>query len=135
MEIQVTTPDQSSMLMVLGFDPRTSDFYYDGNVLNIGNIFTTDEEGLPIYDESKDGDQPAWSVGALMNLYPKTITDKYDEDSADIYMSVEVGKGVPDVVIYYLNGKEFIRFHCTKGLVTGLVDCLHYLAIHYNFVR
>lgn len=67
-----TTIEQSKALIEAGLNPDTADMLF------IKQIRDTDEVFIPElrYDEEEDVDFPCWSIGALIELLPKTIRRK-----------------------------------------------------------
>lgn len=74
-----TDIDQSKKLIELGIDPNTADMYLDYQP--DGYVLIASELGY----YNNDSEIPAWSLSALLNIMPRTISIRVDDRSANFY--------------------------------------------------
>ena len=74
--LNCTTPEQSKVLIRLGLNAKTADCYWDYDVQK--------HEYYPMFmdDQYDDLCIPAWSLGALLELIPKSISE---DGTATVY--------------------------------------------------
>ncbi|MBR4626040.1 MAG: hypothetical protein IKO56_10960 [Alphaproteobacteria bacterium] len=72
----VTTIEQSKMLMEFGLDPKTADMSYRWTYCKIQNGNPKEDwllQPYPMDDNQPDEEIPCWSTGALIELLPSEI--------------------------------------------------------------
>lgn len=74
-----TTIEQAKHLVELGLDPKTADMFYPWHIADEEDTF---EDGYlldtPMIGKyGSRGTIPCWSIGALLELMPKSIIDEY----------------------------------------------------------
>lgn len=89
--LNCTTPEQSKVLIRLGLNAKTADCYWDYDVQK--------HEYYPMFmdDQYDDLCIPAWSLGALLELMPISITYK------DRHLRLRMDKGETDFDVWYDN--------------------------------
>ena len=84
-----TTREQSERLLSLGLKNETADMKYSGTREYYGGVLTEGTSSLPIIIDTEDDDiteydTPAWSLGRLLKLMPRTAIIHTEEGDARI---------------------------------------------------
>lgn len=123
-----TSINQSKKLVELGIDPNTSDLWYSLDdedpeyaVVNIEESPFEWEE-ITVFDRAL----PCWSTGALLNLLPKIIFDKYDYYEYNLFIDV-----ISEMPYYILHNdcylSDFPNDFLGGDLISNLIKCIEWL--------